>query len=74
MPCDSIDSSLFNACTKIRVVKGNITKFWTSRWQDGASSAEITSSLFNMTRFKKADGRASNVECHMDDWPKSDQQ
>jgi hypothetical protein len=28
-PCDSIDSSLFDACTKINIGRGNIAKFWT---------------------------------------------
>jgi hypothetical protein len=52
-PCDSIDSSLFDACTKINIGRGNIAKFWTSRWLDGAAPADIAPSLYNLTRLKK---------------------
>lgn len=52
-PCDSTDSSLFDACTKITVGKGNIAKFWTSRWLDGAAPAELAPNLFRLTRLKR---------------------
>jgi hypothetical protein len=54
-PCDKIDSSLFDACTKITVGKGNIAKFWTSRyrWLDGVAPADIAPNLFILTRLKK---------------------
>jgi hypothetical protein len=35
------------------VGKGNIAKFWTSRWLDGAAPAELAPNLFRLTRLKR---------------------
>jgi hypothetical protein len=51
--CESIDSSVFYACTKITIGRGNINKFWTSRWLDGVAPVDISPSLYNLTRLKK---------------------
>ncbi|KAM0843543.1 hypothetical protein ACQ4PT_057637 [Festuca glaucescens] len=53
MPCDQVDSYLFDACTKITLGKGNIAKIWTSKWLDGAAPAELAPNLYKLTRLKK---------------------
>lgn len=53
VPCDHVDSSLFDACTKIALCRGDKAKFWTSRWLYGAAPADLAPNLFRLSRFKK---------------------
>ena len=53
VPCDSIDSGLFDACTSITIGKGDTAKFWTSIWLDGEAPVKIAPNLFKLSRLKR---------------------
>ena len=50
VPCDKMDSSLFDVCTNVTIWRGDIAKFWSSRWLDDTAPAELAPNLYKLTR------------------------